>query len=398
MPKDNLITIPNNEASWIAISLAIPSYLIVLIGTAPILQGAFYLIYLIGIFFIWQRRQHENYSTIFITTSLIFITAWIAPNVVTKYSGRIESEMISLPTLVYHVIVLLVVVWWARSWSKSQKNYFNPWQQCCRTLLLLLTPLIILIFVETIRLKLEFPNRVNPPNPFNYRHLIGEILLMFCLAGFAISGRYLKLIILAVTILTLTLIENRGGLLSVGIIVSLFLLIKTFNTVSIKKMVIGFFVFILLGYLFYDQLYKLIDVFFLLDHKGRGLDSGFTHRLPVCIETWQEIKRVPWTGVGFWVSPYPYGDHLSAGRAVHNMFLRLWVENGTGLFLVVMSILIATAIQIERKQLHWHRMVFWSILAYYVFIPRHLTLNPLSIMLYWTIMQALCLPIQRQNK
>jgi len=394
MPKDNLITIPNNEASWIAISLAIPSYLIVLIGTAPMLQGVFYLIYLIGILFIWQRRQHENYSTIFIVTSLIFLTAWIAPNVVTKLSARPESDMLSLPTLIYHVVVLSVVVWWARSWSISQKNYFKSWQQTCRTLLLLLTPLIVLILVETIRLKSEFPN----PNPFNYRHLIGEILLMFCLAGFAISGRYLKLIVLAATIVTLTLIENRGGLLSVGIIVSLYLLIKTLNTVSIKKIIIGFLVCILLGYLFYDQLYKLIDVYFLLEHKARGMGSGFTQRLPVWVETWQEIQRVPWTGVGFWVSPYPYGDHLNPGKAVHNIFLRLWVENGTGLFLVVMVILITTAIQIEVKKLHWHRMAFWSILTYYVFIPRHLTLNPLSIMLYWTIIQALCLPVIKKNR
>ena len=396
MSKNNLIIIPNNEASWIAISLAIPSYLIVLIGTAPILQGVFYLIYLIGIFFIWQRRQHENYSTIFIVTSLIFLSAWIAPNVVTKFSSRIESDTLSFPTLIYHVVVLSVSVWWARSWSISQKNYFNSWQQCGRTLLLLVTPLVVLILVETMRLKLEFPN--NRPDPFNYRHLNGEILLMFCLAGFAVSGRYLKLIVLAATILTLTLIENRGGLLSVGIIASLYVFMKTLNAVSIKKIVIGLLVCILLGYLFYDQLYKLIDYFFLLEHRGRGLDSGFTQRLPVWIETWQEIQRVPWTGVGFWVSPYPYGNHFNSAGAVHNIFLRLWVENGTGLFLVIMAILMTTAVQIERKKLHWHRMAFWSILAYYVFIPRHLTLNPLSIMLYWTIIQALCLPTIKKNR
>lgn len=390
MTKDNLITIPNNEASWIAISFAIPSYLIVLIGTAPILQGVFYLIYLIGIFYIWQRRQQENYSTIFIVTSLIFLSAWIVPNLVTKFSGRLESEILSLHILIYHVVVLSVAICWARSWSKSQKNYFNSWQQSCRMLLLLITPLIVLILVETMRLKLEFPN--NRPDPFNYRHLIGEILLMFCLAGFAISGRHLRLIVLAATIVTLTLIENRGGLLSVGIIVSLYLLMKTLNTVSIKKIMIGLFVFILLGYLFYDQLYKLIDFFFMLENRGRGLNSGFTNRLPVWIETWHEIQRVPWTGVGFWVSPYPYGEHLNPSRAVHNIFLRLWVENGTWLFLVIMTILITTAVQIERKKLYWHRMTFWSILAYYFFIPRHLTLNPLSIMLYWTIIQALCLP------
>ena len=396
MKTTNLITIPNNEASWIAISLAIPSYLIVLIGTAPFFQGVFYLIYLIGIFFIWQRRQHENYSTIFIVTSLIFLSAWIAPNVVTKFSSRIESDMLSFPTLIYHVVVLSVLVWWARSWSISQKNYFKSWEQSCCTLLLLLTPLLFLIIVEIFRLKLEFPNYLNPPTPFNYRHLIGEILLMFCLAGFAISGRNLKLIVLAVTILTLTLIQNRGGLLSVGIIVTLNVLMIILNTLSIKKIVIGLVMSTFLAYVFYDQLYKLMDYFFLFEHKYRGFGSGFTHRLTVWIETWQEIQRVPWTGVGFWVSPYPYGNYFNFAGSVHNIFLRLWVENGTGLFLAVMAILMTTAVQIERKKLHWHRMAFWSILVYYFFIPRHLTLNPLSILLYWTIIQALCLPVHRK--
>lgn len=395
MSKDNLIIIPNNEASWIAISLAIPSYLIVLIGTAPILQGVFYLIYLIGIFFIWQRRQQENYSLIFIVTSLIFLTAWIAPNVVTKFSGRLESDMLSLPILIYHVFVLSVVVLWARSWSKGQKNYHNSWQQSCCTLLLLLTPLIVLILVETILLKIEFPD--NRPDPFNYRHLNGEILLMYCLAGFAVSGRYLKLMVLAATILTLTLIENRSGLLSVGIIVTLYLAMKTLNLFSKKKMIIGLVLSALLAYVFYDQLFKLIDYFFLLEHKTRGMGSGFTQRLPVWIETWQEIQRVPWTGVGFWVSPYPYGEHLNPGRAVHNIFLRLWVENGTGIILIVALILIYTAINIEIKKLHWHRMAFWSILFYYFFIPRHLTINPLSIILYWTIIHSLCLPVLKKK-
>lgn len=390
MTNNNLITIPNNEVSWIAISLAIPSYLIVLIGTAPILQGVFYLIYLIGLFFIWQRRQQENHSTIFIVTSLIFLTAWIAPNLVTKFSGRIESDTLSLPTLIYHVVVLSVVVWWAHSWSISQKNYFNSWQQCGRTLLLLLTPLVVLILVETMRLKLEFPN--NRPDPFNYRHLNGEVWLMFCLAGLAMSSKWLKLAVLLVTILGLSLIENRGGLLSVGIIIGFMSTVKILNKWNAKQILSIFGVTVLLSFLFYAQIYKFLDYFFLLEHQSRGLGTGFTQRLPVWMETWQEIQRVPWTGVGFWVSPYPYGEHLSPGGAVHNIFLRLWVENGTALLAVVAIILMAAAIQIERKKLHWHRMAFWSILVYYFFIPRHLTLNPLSIFLYWTIVQACCLP------
>lgn len=49
--KSDLIRIPNNESTWLAIALAVPSYLITLIGTEPLLQGFFYLTYLIGIFF-----------------------------------------------------------------------------------------------------------------------------------------------------------------------------------------------------------------------------------------------------------------------------------------------------------------------------------------------------------
>lgn len=394
MAQHNLISISNSEASWFAISLAIPSYFITLIGTAPVLQGCFYLIYLLGIFFIWQRRQQDRYSLFFMISTLIFFLVWIIPNVVTLNSGRLESEMLSLPILIYHAVIFFVVILWARSWSMDQKNFQNSFQQCCQTLLILLTPLVTLIVLETLRLTFEFPDR--RPDPFNYRHLNGEIILMFCLAGLAMNNKGLKLVVLLVTISSLSLMENRGGLLSVGIIIGFMLTIKILNKLNAKQILYFLGVISLLIFLFYEQAYKFIDYFFLLEHKSRGLGTGVTHRLPVWMETWQEIQRVPWTGVGFWVSPYPYGEFGYQGQgAVHNIFLRLWVENGTILLLVVMTILISTVIQIERKKLHWHRMAFWSILAYYFFIPRHLTLNPLSILLYWTIVQALCLPSKK---
>jgi O-antigen ligase len=395
MSHRNLIHIPNVEASWIAITLAIPSYLIVLIGTTPLLQGGFYLIYLLGIYFIWQHRQQNKYSWMFIFTSLIFLTAWIVPSVMTKLSGRLESEMLSLPILIYHVLVLSVVVLWARSWSTDQKNSTHTWQHCCQTLMILLTPLVVLILLETVRLTVEFPS--SRPDPFNYRHLNGEIFLMFCLAGLAMSSKWVKLAALLVTILGLFLIENRGGLLSVGIIIGFMLTIKILNKLNTKQILSVVGLTVLLSVLLHEQVYKFFDYFFLLEHHTRGLDSGFNQRLPVWIDTWKEIQRVPWTGVGFWVSPYPFRDNLNPVLSVHNIFLRLWVENGTVLFLVVMTILIVTAIQIERKKMHWHRMAFWSILAYYFFIPRHLTLNPLSILLYWSIIQALCLPNKKNH-
>ena len=62
MRELNLVTIPNNEAGWMAISLAIPSFFIVLIGTAPLMQGLFYLVYTVGFWYLWQHRGADRYS------------------------------------------------------------------------------------------------------------------------------------------------------------------------------------------------------------------------------------------------------------------------------------------------------------------------------------------------
>ena len=352
--------------------------------------------YLVGLYFIWSRRQERQFSISFILIAIIFLLLWVVPNLVTKTSGRLESDMLSLPILIYHVTILSVVLLWARSWTVRQNQPHQTWQACCQNLWALLTPLVILILIESLRLTFEYPDR--RPDPFNYRHLNGEVVLMFVLAAMALPSRWLKAISLVISILTLHLIENRGGLLSVGVVIGLLFTVKLFQQLGWKKFLLLIISLIGMAFIFRVHLLNLADYFFLIEHPSRGLGSGFTQRLSVWIDTWQEIQRVPWTGVGFWVSPYPYGGFGNPGPAVHIIFLRLWVENGTPLFLFIVALLVVTAIQIERKHLPWQRMAFWSILIYYFFIPRHLTINPLSILLYWTIIQALCLPLNRKTK
>jgi hypothetical protein len=57
---------------------------------------------------------------------------------------------------------------------------------------------------------------------------------------------------------------------------------------------------------------------------------------------------------------------------IHNLFLRIWVENGTPLFLFVFTILGLTAWRIETYQITLERAVFWTIIFAYFFIPRHI--------------------------
>ena len=390
----HLIQIRNNESSWMALSLAIPTYLIVLIGTSSFLQGVFYLVYLIGLLFIWKNRTRQYISIQFVLTSFVFLIAWIAPNMMTYSSGRLESSMLSLPVLFYHVVVLTIILLWQRSWTLNVNSPKKSIQELSRTLLILVTPLVILIIIESVRLKIIFP--MERPNPFQYRHLNGEVFLMFVLVAMGMSRWWVKWAAIVTAAVGLILIQNRGGLLSLGIIVVLYGLGYVYKRLTICKLLSAFLVLGLATFIFYQQLYRLFDIFFLLDDTSRGLGSGFTGRMPVWIEAWHEIQRVPWTGVGFWVSPFPFYS-VSPDTAVHNAFLRIWVENGTVLFLLIIGILTVSAIQIERKKLNWHRLGFYSILVYYFFLPRHLTLNPLSIMLYLIIMQALCLPWKRNK-
>ena len=147
---------------------------------------------------------------------------------------------------------------------------------------------------------------------------------MFVLAALALQNRWLKAISLIISILTLHLIENRGGLLSVGVVIGLLFAVKLLQQLGWKKLLLLTISLIGLAFIFRVQLFNLVDYFFLLEHRSRGLESGFTQRLLMWIDTWQEIQRVPWTGVGFCVSPYPYGEYGNPGRAVHNIFLRLW--------------------------------------------------------------------------
>ena len=395
MNSRHLFSIPNNEASWMAIALAIPTYGIVLIGTGPLLQGVFYLVYLMGLIFIWQRRRSLYFSYALMLTTLVFFAAWIIPNLITHASGRIESEALSLPVLMYHVCVLLIVILWQRSWTLNSTHPRRSLQALAKPLLILITPLVILIIAESLRLTFEFPDQ-RPPNPFNYRHLVGEVFLMFLIASLAVPSRWIKIAAVIASVIGLHLIENRGGLLSVGVMAALYVIPYLLKRLGRRRLMAACVGLVLFSMVFYEHLYQLIDIFFLIENQQRGLGSGFTDRLPIWIEAWHEIQRVPWTGVGFWVSPFPFHD-VNPNTAVHNAFLRVWVENGTFLFGVIMGVLIAAAIQIERKKLDVHRAAFFGILVYYFFLPRHLTLNPLSILLYLMIIQALCLPSKKNN-
>jgi O-antigen ligase len=150
---------------------------------------------------------------------------------------------------------------------------------------------------------------------------------------------------------------------------------------------------LLIPFLFFlwDYLWAVIDYIFLISNKGRGIDSGLSSRIPIWHVAWNEIANHPWTGIGFFVRPNPWIDPNNVNLHVHNAFLRLWVENGTALFTLVMFVIMGAVYQTYQKRLLWDGAVLLSICFYYFFYPRHLTLNPMSIMLYLVLVRAFVL-------
>jgi O-antigen ligase len=383
--KKNLFEIPNTAGSIVAMLLSIPTYMIILLGTDIITQGAAYMAYTLmlpTLFFYRFKIMITKQLTIF---GLVFYAAWLIPNFYLISTGSLESYLISVPVLLFHAVVLFVTIiclfrFQAASTSKSNNDFFKTW-------FVFLCPLLLLMMFEIFKVFLNEPDKRT--EVFGYSHLNGEVLLIGLFLSYYLKNIGFKVVITGLILLCLIAIQVRTGLLAA----LLFLIAINFRylqTLSARKLILTL---LLIPFLFFlwDYLWAVIDYIFLISNKGRGIDSGLSSRIPIWHVAWNEIANHPWTGIGFFVRPNPWIDPNNVNLHVHNAFLRLWVENGTALFTLVMFVIMGAVYQIYQKRLLWDGAVLLSICFYYFFYPRHLTLNPMSIMLYLVLVRAFVL-------
>lgn len=381
-----LYQLPNNRSVWAAIALAIPVYFIAFLGPSPFIQGLAYLTYPAALLGWYLSCPSVKVSRYFLMTLTVFLALWITPSMVNLYGGTLESDAINIPVISYHFVMLPIVLAWLYLWQKGISE--QEWLGFGRHLCILITPIFIILILKI--LMGTYVEGKEHAWGFTYRHLDAEMFLLWAILAYFMKNGWLKLIITSVALMAMVWMSVRGGLLAAILFIVLAYGVPKLKNIHVnRKVLLSLAGGALVVLLFHAQLYGWLDQILYLENPSRGFGSGITQRTEVWQVAWENIMAHPWSGIGYYVRPNPFNDPYNAAIQVHNLFLRIWVENGTPLFLFVVALLVATAWQIEKHKLTWERAAFWSILCYYFFIPRHIQLNPMTIILYLIVIRSL---------
>ena len=371
-----------------ALIIAISIYGIAIFGTSDVAQAIIYLAYLFGLGGLWYFKVPLKISLEFSIILLIFLSLWITPTLINYYSGSLESEAIRLTVLAYHTIVLTAVLLWLYLWQKNNKSY--DFSNFAKYLVKLIIPLLIVGFFIILLKKYV----LHPPNvhlevicAFVYRHLDAELFLIGSFFVYFFESRLIKFILYLIFFMALTMMEVRGGMLA---FLGFILIAEILPCLKdhLRQYWLHLIFIILVSFSLCDYIYAFLDHIFLFNEHYRGFDSGFTGRITQWREAWVEIQTKPIIGYGYYVKLFPFNDPINPNTHIHNFILRIWYENGSMLLLFIAVLFFYTAIKIECNKSYWERGVFWAILFYYFFVPRHIQLNSCSIILYLIIIRT----------
>lgn len=109
LSKKNLFEIPNTAGSIVAMLLSIPTYMIILLGTDMIAQGAAYAAYTLMLPTLFFYRFKIMITKQLIIFGLLFYLAWLIPNFYLISTGSLESYLISVPVLLFQALKLLLM-------------------------------------------------------------------------------------------------------------------------------------------------------------------------------------------------------------------------------------------------------------------------------------------------
>jgi len=374
-----------------ALIIATSIYGIAIFGTSDVAQAVVYLVYLFGLVGLWYFKVPLKISIQFGITLLIFLSLWITPTLINYYSGSLESEAIRLPVLAYHVFVFTAVLIWLYLWQKNNKPY--DFSNFAKYLAKLIIPLLIVGFFIVLTKKYillvpDVQHKGDAIYSFVYRHLDAELFLIGSFFIYFIQSKLIKYVLYLMIFVTLTVMAVRGGMIAFLIFIVLAEIFPHIKKAFLKK----FWPYIVLTaaaiFLFWDYIYIFTDNIFLLSERYRGLGSGFTGRIAQWQDAWIEIQTKPLLGYGYYVKLFPYNDINNPSSHIHNFILRVWYENGGLILIFILIILGLATYRITVNKLFWEGGVFFAILFYYFFVPRHIQLNPCSIILYLIIIRS----------
>jgi O-antigen ligase len=366
--KNNLINIPLQESSLIALCLVIPAYSDLLISKNVFFQAAAYLSYTFIFFNSFSYYKKYLTQNIFIYASLFFSLIFFA-SLVNYYSGTVESELINFPGILIRYIYLttiLIVIY-----DYFLKNKMQSLDDLFKKILIFLSPLIIIISLKILESAfLGHPILARPSKIFeNGPQALSEIYIAFLLLSFCLKPKYF-LFVFIFSFCFICLLYTRSAFVTSIIILIFYLFFK----VRIKKTLKYFLTLSILFFLIYS-IYNF-------PWLSRQL-ANFSGRLDVYLSALESIKNNPFFGIGFGVRPDHFANIYELDRwTIHNQFLRIAAENGIPILIILLSIIFYTLYQALKLKTYHTIIIVLSVLAMNFFSTRHISINLLSILMY----------------
>lgn len=383
----NLRAINKDSYGWWVVSLLVlPVYFFILIENHPYVQFVCYLGYLLALIITFMANKTFKIPKSFILGWFFFLMLLMVPSYINQSSGRLESEMINLPIIGVKMFllttILCVMVNWASSLKPREPFDFYP------KLFIVIAPLGIILILAILTPHILYPDKNFFPTPYGMQHnYLGETLVLFTLLATQVRATFFKFLAILFALIAIFYLSSRSALL--GSLVGLFLIVVVpLLTKHPKPSLIIVGLFLISLPLTYPLLYELADSLFLLSSKSRGFEGGISDRWDSYLRAIDLLREHWLLGVGFDAS-VPFNSRAVEGTQIHNFLLRILVENGIGLLLFILAIMLAAAIRIERLDLYFERGCFYGLIALMMFQPRHINLNLMSVFFYIILIRAL---------
>ena len=390
LKKDNPIF--HAPLEWIvALALTVPTYIIFFIGKEPLMQGLAFMLYLIPITIVLVRNGMPRFSIKFWVTWLLFCALWVTPSVINSMSARLESDLVSLPILFYHVVIMTAIIIFFKAYCDKTKSINQD--LLLSSIFWVLVPMVLLIFLKTIYLDFQSDRR---PFPFGiHPNVNAEIIFTFLLVSLRISGNCTKLIAITIAVITCYLLESRGGLISCYIaLIMTYVLPWILSRINWKVSILFLGPCLLVGFLFFNEIVSLVESFLMLDIRTKDIAG----RGQVWQVAMNSIIEHPFQGIGFWVNPMGYSipENFSIWHrldspelVIHNAFIRIATENGLLLLMMALIIIFLACFRLIKLKNFKDLALVVSILFFLFFATRHLTLNLMNILLYYVLIRSL---------
>ena len=384
----SLLNLP--PTNLLAFALVIPTYITFFIGKEPLMQGLAFSLYLIplGLAVVGKRITLPPFKLSAFWA--IFLCAWIVPSLINAYGSHLESDLVRLPVLFFHVTILTALVFILHDFLKNE-----PEKQL-RTLLgmmfWVILPMALLITLKTLYLVGHNPSI--RPSPFGIQpNVAGEMMLVALLCATQIRQTSVKWLAYALTIGTCYLLQTRGGLLA-----SYLALIVMYgypclrNNLNAKASWLGLGSAFIIIVTFPSEFTVLLQKLTMFDIR-----SGLSGREAMWLLGLDSIMAHPWKGLGFWVNPMGYSipENLgtwarlgSPGLEIHNAFIRIATENGLALTIIIIGTGLGATIKLHQNKNALGLALVLAVTFYLCFATRHLTLNLMNVMLYATLLMA----------